>query len=102
MGMFIRRCRVEYASMEFGRLADIREAFHQYIHGQSGDSQFLTQKQATWVSVYNVKDPVQYALLNIGILEYRFGHLYNALSALNDALSSARFNKDEYCLQEVQ
>lgn len=56
MGMFIRRCRVEYASMEFGRLADIREAFHQYIHGQSGDSQFLTQKQATWVSVYNVKE----------------------------------------------
>ncbi|KAG2234097.1 hypothetical protein INT48_000274 [Thamnidium elegans] len=174
MGMFIRRCRVEYSSLPFDRLADIREAFHQYILGQSGDSQFLNQEQSTWVSVYNIKEflksqaekiertgtsnihptvlhnyladmsiqvpnisnirqvrylnyirtkeyiqslsnlhiffdyslsegvAVQYALLNIGILEYRFGHLYNALSALNDALSAARFNKDEYCLQEVQ
>lgn len=56
MGMFLRRCRVEYALLPFDRLADIREAFHQYILGQSGDSQFLTQEQSTWVSVYNVKE----------------------------------------------
>lgn len=46
--------------------------------------------------------PVQYALLNIGILEFKFGHIFNALSALNDALSAARSGKDDYCLQEVE
>ncbi|ORE02267.1 hypothetical protein BCV72DRAFT_55053 [Rhizopus microsporus var. microsporus] len=45
---------------------------------------------------------IQYALLNLGILEYKFGHFSDALFAFNDALTAARKNKDEYCLQEIQ
>ncbi|KAG1290079.1 hypothetical protein G6F66_008953 [Rhizopus arrhizus] len=45
---------------------------------------------------------VQYALLNLGILEYKFGHSTSALFAFNDALTAARQNNDEYCLQEIQ
>ncbi|KAI8387022.1 anaphase-promoting complex subunit 5-domain-containing protein [Blakeslea trispora] len=44
---------------------------------------------------------IQYALLNLGILEYKFGHQFNAISALKDASSAARANQDEYCLQEI-
>ncbi|KAG1391905.1 hypothetical protein G6F60_012328 [Rhizopus arrhizus] len=47
-------------------------------------------------------DGVQYALLNLGILEYKFGHSTSALFAFNDALTAARQNNDEYCLQEIQ
>ncbi|OBZ89709.1 Anaphase-promoting complex subunit 5 [Choanephora cucurbitarum] len=45
---------------------------------------------------------IQYALLNLGILEHKFGHQWNAISALKDAVSAARANQDEYCLQEIQ
>ncbi|KAI7903687.1 anaphase-promoting complex subunit 5-domain-containing protein [Cokeromyces recurvatus] len=45
---------------------------------------------------------MQYALLNLGILEYKFGHISSAIPALNEALTVARLNNDDYCLQEVQ
>ncbi|KAI9486115.1 MAG: anaphase-promoting complex subunit 5-domain-containing protein [Benjaminiella poitrasii] len=45
---------------------------------------------------------MQYALLNLGIMEYKFGHIPSAILALNEALTVARLNNDDYCLQEVQ
>ncbi|KAG2212276.1 hypothetical protein INT47_001635 [Mucor saturninus] len=178
MGLFVRRCKIEYAILPMDRMSDIVEAFDAYIHDRYGDSYLLPGGQPSdvkgWISVYNIKEflkaeadkieltgtsnihpsvlykyleniepkaphisnirqvrylnyvrtkeyvqslsdlhtffdltisegvPVQYALLNIGILEFKFGHIFNALSALNDALSAARSDKDDYCLQEVE
>ncbi|KAI9272614.1 hypothetical protein BY458DRAFT_508773 [Sporodiniella umbellata] len=45
---------------------------------------------------------LQYELLNLGILEHKFGHLPSAIYAFNEALTAARKNKDIGCLQEIQ
>ncbi|CAO3609398.1 unnamed protein product [Mucor hiemalis] len=177
MGLFIRKCVIEYASLPFSQLLDIQGAFDLYIHHTSGDTEFLSstnKKPDLWISDYNVQEfldhqaekiertgtcdieptilhrylakieaqvpnlyntrkvrylnhtrtkeytqalsqlhlffdmnltkgiAIQHSLLNLGILEYKFGHSFNALSALNDALSAARSNHDKNCLQEVQ
>ncbi|KAK4517409.1 uncharacterized protein ATC70_000744 [Mucor velutinosus] len=175
MGLFVRKCRIEYATLPFDQLQHIFQAYQQFLDGVAGDTEFANQDITThWISDYNVAaflryqaetiertgttniSPsvlhtyldkfekqvppinilrqvrylnytrtkeyiqslshlhlsidmsldkgvnVQYALLHLGIMEYKFGHSFNALSALNDALSSARSNKDELCLQEVQ
>ncbi|KAL7335557.1 hypothetical protein PS15p_201011 [Mucor circinelloides] len=175
MGLFVRKCRIEYATLPFDQLQHIFQAYQEYLGGAAGDAEFANQDITThWISNYNVAaflryqaetiertgttniSPsvlhtyldkfekqvpsiniirqvrylnytrtkeyiqslshlhlsidmsldkgvnVQYALLHLGIMEYKFGHSFNALSALNDALSAARSNKDELCLQEVQ
>ncbi|CAO0789678.1 unnamed protein product [Mucor circinelloides] len=175
MGLFVRKCRIEYATLPFDQLQHIFQAYQEYLGGVAGDAEFANQDITThWISNYNVAaflryqaetiertgttniSPsvlhtyldkfekqvpsiniirqvrylnytrtkeyiqslshlhlsidmsldkgvnVQYALLHLGIMEYKFGHSFNALSALNDALSAARSNKDELCLQEVQ
>ncbi|CAO3634349.1 unnamed protein product [Mucor fragilis] len=175
MGLFVRKCRVEYATLPFDQLQHIFQAYQEFVGGVAGDAEFANQDITThWISDYNVAaflryqaetiertgttnispsvlhtyldkfekqvSPiniirqvrylnytrtkeyiqslshlhlsidmslgkgvnVQYALLHLGIMEYKFGHSFNALSALNDALSAARSNKDELCLQEVQ
>ena len=59
MGIFIRKCQVEYAAMPFSRLTDIRKAYDMYIHHLSGDSEFLNGKSDDmndWVSDYNVSE----------------------------------------------
>lgn len=60
MGLFIRKCRVEYAYISIDQLADIIEAYNEYIHDRFGDSHFLTGGQPShskgWVSVYNIKE----------------------------------------------
>lgn len=60
MGLFVRRCRIEYAILPIDRLADIVEAFNAYIHNNFGDSYFLPGGQTSgvksWVSVYNIKE----------------------------------------------
>ncbi|CAO3611732.1 unnamed protein product [Cunninghamella echinulata] len=43
-----------------------------------------------------------YALLNLGILEAKFNHTRQSLSALEECLTVARENQDEECLNEVQ
>ncbi|KAI8641705.1 hypothetical protein BD408DRAFT_417780 [Parasitella parasitica] len=175
MGLFVRKCRIEYTILPFDQLQHIFQAYQQYLNGVAGDTEFENPDKSThWISDYNVAEflryqaqtiertgttnisppvlhtyldkfekqvpsiniirqvrylnytrtkeyiqslshlhfsidmsldkgvNVQYALLHLGIMEYKFGHSFNALSALNDALSAARSNKDELCLQEVQ
>ncbi|KAL0145843.1 hypothetical protein V8B55DRAFT_1465714 [Mucor lusitanicus] len=175
MGLFVRKCKIEYATLPFDQRQDIFQAYQQFLNGVAGDAEFANQDITThWISDYNVaaflryqaetiertgttnispsvlhtyldkfekqiapinilrqvrylnytrtkeyiqslshlhlsidmsldqEVKVQYALLHLGIMEYKFGHSFNALSALNDALSAARSNKDELCLQEVQ
>ncbi|CEP19035.1 hypothetical protein [Parasitella parasitica] len=175
MGLFVRKCRIEYSTLPFDQLEHIFQAYQQYLNGIAGDTDFEVPNKSThWISDYNVAEflrhqaqtieqtgttnisppvlhayldnfekqipsiniirqvrylnytrtreyiqslshlhfsidmsldkgvNVQYALLHLGIMEYKFGHSFNALSALNDALSAARSNKDELCLQEVQ
>ncbi|KAI8885041.1 hypothetical protein K501DRAFT_216369 [Backusella circina FSU 941] len=53
-------------------------------------------------SSLNNNTEIHHTLLNLAIMEYKFGHYYKALSMLKDALTSARENKDERCLQEIQ
>lgn len=56
MGLFVRRCKVEYSSTSFKQLIDVREAFNQYVHGDSGDAQFLSEKKVNWASSYNIRE----------------------------------------------
>ncbi|KAM3584088.1 hypothetical protein VKS41_004055 [Umbelopsis sp. WA50703] len=43
----------------------------------------------------------QYALLNLAILEHKFGHRQKALAAITEALDVARENHDEDCLSQA-
>lgn len=60
MGLFVRKCRVEYALTPNDQLADIIEAYNEYIHDGVGDSYFVTGAQSSnpksWISVYNIKE----------------------------------------------
>ncbi|KAI8336672.1 anaphase-promoting complex subunit 5-domain-containing protein [Chlamydoabsidia padenii] len=44
----------------------------------------------------------QYALLNLGVLEAKFGHSRDALYAFEDAMNVAREYHDDDCLNEIQ
>lgn len=59
MGLFIRKCVIEYASLPFSQLLDIQGAFDLYIHHTSGDTEFLSstnKKPDLWISDYNVQE----------------------------------------------
>ncbi|KAI8085067.1 anaphase-promoting complex subunit 5-domain-containing protein [Halteromyces radiatus] len=43
-----------------------------------------------------------YALLNLGVLEAKFGHTRQSLYALEEAVKVAREHQDEECLNEIQ
>jgi hypothetical protein len=63
LGLFVRRCRVEYAKLPFDHLLDVHKAYHQYIHGLAGDAEFTTgndPKAEEWLSEYNVKEFLKY------------------------------------------
>ncbi|CAO3675558.1 unnamed protein product [Umbelopsis vinacea] len=53
-------------------------------------------------SMLNRETPLyQYALLNLAILEHKFGHKQKALAAITEALDVARENHDEDCLTQA-
>lgn len=64
LGLFVRRCRIEYASAPFEKLADIQGAYDQYLHQKSGDSEFLDGNRSIedgnasggWLSEYNIRE----------------------------------------------
>lgn len=60
MGLFVRRCKIEYAILPMDRMSDIVEAFDAYIHDRYGDSYLLPGGQPSdvkgWISVYNIKE----------------------------------------------
>ncbi|CAO3687615.1 unnamed protein product [Rhizopus stolonifer] len=81
-----------------------------YIHQTKYLSYFQSKEHAQslyhlhlyFTSSINKGVEIQYELLNLGILEHKFGHSLSALSAFNEALTAARKNKDVYCLHEAQ
>lgn len=63
MGLFIRKCIVEYASLPFSQLVDIQGAYSLYIHHTPGDTEFLKNKNKgpdLWISDYNVQEFLDY------------------------------------------
>ncbi|CDH60507.1 predicted protein [Lichtheimia corymbifera JMRC:FSU:9682] len=51
--------------------------------------------------LYRETPMYHYALLNLGILEAKFGHVRRAAAAFEEALNVARENQDDNCLDEV-
>ncbi|KAI9020649.1 hypothetical protein CLU79DRAFT_754811 [Phycomyces nitens] len=47
-------------------------------------------------------EPDQYSMLNLGILETRFGHIGEAIQSFSAALILAQKRVDQHCLNEVQ
>jgi hypothetical protein len=61
MGLFVRKCRIEYATLPFDQLQDIFQAYQEYLGGFAGDAEFANQDATThWISDYNVTEFLQY------------------------------------------
>lgn len=61
MGLFVRKCRIEYATLPFDQLQHIFQAYQQFLDGVAGDTEFANQDITThWISDYNVAAFLRY------------------------------------------
>lgn len=61
MGLFVRKCRVEYATLPFDQLQHIFQAYQEFVGGVAGDAEFANQDITThWISDYNVAAFLRY------------------------------------------
>ncbi|KAL1926716.1 hypothetical protein VTP01DRAFT_5611 [Rhizomucor pusillus] len=91
---------IEQQAPDIGRVHQLR--FLNYI--RTGEYEAANDSLRRFFdSCLDVRDiPIyQYALLNLGIMEVKFGHASQALAVFEEALSMARDHQDPECLNEI-